>query len=579
MKKNIFFRIFISHLLLAVGISLLLVALSFRLVKKHYIDTLTMDLEKIALALDKTLKPYIASKDFSVLDSIVKDMGEKMEVRITVVDSKGVVLADSEEDPEKMENHGMRPEILPAFYGKTGSSLRFSKTVKQEMLYVAIPLTDDAGGLVGALRVSLFLTQISKLLNQVMRNVIIIAALLAVFSLLAAFFYAKSLARPISNLASAADAVAGGNFNIEVLTEGTGEISRLTRNFNDMVVRIRELISQLSEQKDSLKVIVSSIKEALIVINEEEKIVLMNDSFREIFRSIEVKNKNYWEVVREPAFGEIVEIVKKDRKDLTREIQIHDRNFVCSAAFLEKHNEIVVTLHEITEIKKTEMIKKDFISNVSHELRTPLTAIKGFIETLLSTAKGENKRYLEIVERQTERLINIVKDLLKLSELEDIEEGKLEVSFSKIDLKKLVSDVLSVYEKEIKGKGLKSVVEINKNVPKIKADPFKLEQLFINLIENAIKYTEKGEIRITAKKEDESVVIEISDTGIGVARKHLTRIFERFYVVDKSRSRDLGGTGLGLSIVKHIVQLHNGEISVESTLGKGTKFLIVLPIN
>jgi two-component system phosphate regulon sensor histidine kinase PhoR len=578
MKKNIFFRIFVSHLLLAVGISLLLVSLYSRLVKKHYTATLAMDLEKIALALDKTLKPYIASGDFSTLDSVVKDMGEKIEVRITVVDSKGVVLADSEENPEKMENHGMRPEILPALYGKTGSSLRFSDTVKEEMLYVAIPLKDNTDSLMGALRVSLFLTQIQELLNYIVRNVILIATILAIFSLLAAFFYSKSLARPIRKLAVAADEVAGGNFNIEVLIEGRGEISRLTRNFNDMVVRIRELISQLSEQKDSLNVIVSSIKEALLVINAEEKIIIMNDSFREIFKSGEIKNKDYWEVVREPEFEEIIKDVKKNKRDLTREIRIHDRYFICSAAFLERHNEIVVTLHEITEIKKTERIKKDFISNVSHELRTPLTAIKGFVETLLGTAKDENKKYLEIIGRQTDRLINIVKDLLKLSELEDIGEGKIGISLSKVDLKKIVSSVFSIYEKEIKNKGLKSVLKIEKNVPKIKGDPFKLEQLFINLIENAIKYTEKGEIRINARKEDKSVMIEISDTGIGISGKHLSRIFERFYVVDKSRSKKSGGTGLGLSIVKHIVQLHSGTIKIESQLGKGTKFIIFLPI-
>lgn len=578
MKKNIFLRIFFSHLLITLGISVLLIVFSFRLVKKHYIETLSNDLEKIAVSLDKTIKPYIFSGDSSVLDSFVKDMGRKLKVRITVIDSKGVVLADSEEDPKKMENHGMRPEILQAFYGKTGSSLRFSDTVEEEMLYVAIPLKDNSGNLIGALRVSLFLTQIQELLNYIIRNVIIVAAILAVFSLMAAFFYSKSLARPIRKLAIAADEVAGGNFNIEILTEGTGELSRLTKNFNSMIVRIRELISELSEQKDSLNVIVSSIKEALIVIDGEEKIVIMNDSFREIFEATGGNRKNYWEVVREPIFEEIIEDVKKNRKDLSREIRIHDRNFICSAAFLEKHDEIVVTLHEITKIKEAEKIKKDFISNVSHELRTPLTAIKGFVETLLESAKDVNKRYLEIIGRQTDRLINIVKDLLKLSELEDIEEGKLGVSYSRVNLKEIVSNVLGIYEKEIKKKGLKSSFEIDENLPEFRADPFKLEQLFINLIENAIKYTEKGEIRISARKKDKSVLIEISDTGIGIARKHLSRIFERFYVVDKSRSRESGGTGLGLSIVKHIVQLHKGEIRIESILGKGTRFLIILPL-
>jgi two-component system phosphate regulon sensor histidine kinase PhoR len=579
MKRNIFFRIFLSHLILTIGISLSLVVLSFNIIKKQYIETLTMNLEKMAFALNKTIEPYLISGDFSSLDVLVKEIGKKMKVRITVVDPEGVVLADSDEEPKKMENHGLRPEILQAFYGKTGSSLRFSETVKEEMLYVAIPLKDTSDNLLGALRVSLFLTQIRKLLNYVMKNVILIAMLLAVLSLSAAFFYSKSLARPINRLAIAADEVARGNFNIEVLSEGSGELSRLTRNFNSMIERIRELISELSEQKDSLNVIVSSIKEGLVVINAEEKIAIMNDSFKEISKSGEIKGKNYWEVIREPEFEEIIDSVKKNKKDLTREIRIHERDFICSAAFLEKYNEIVVTLHEITEIKKTERIKKDFISNVSHELRTPLTAIKGFIETLLGTAKDENKRYLEIIGRQTDRLINIVKDLLKLSELEDIQEGKVLVSYSKVDLKKLVNNVFGFYEKQMAAKGLKSIVEIDKKVPKIKADPFKLEQLFINLIENAIKYTERGEIRVNAKKENIAVVIEVSDTGIGIPAKHLPRIFERFYVVDKSRSRESGGTGLGLSIVKHIVQLHNGEISVDSKLAKGTKFIIVLPIN
>ena len=578
MKKNIFFRIFLSHLFLSVGISFLLVVFSFRLVKRHYTETLRMDLEKMALALEETIEPYLSSGNFYSLDSLVKEMGKRMKVRITVVDSNGKVLADSEEEPEKMENHGMRPEILKAFYGKTGSSLRFSETVKEEMLYVAIPIMDNKDNLIGVLRVSLFLTQIHKLLNHITTNVMLIAILLVSFSLLGAFFYSRSLARPISNLALAAEEVANGNFNIEVLPEGRGELSKLTSNFNSMITKIRKLISELSEQKDSLNIIVSSIREALIAINEEEKVIIMNDSFKDVFSSTETQDKYYWEVVREPHFGEIIDEVKKNKKDLTREIKIGDRDFICSAAFLEKHKEIVVTFHEITEIKKTEKFKKDFISNVSHELRTPLTAIKGFIETLLETAKDENKRYLKIIERQTDRLINIVKDLLKLSEFEDISEGKIAINYSKVDLKKLIDSVISIYEKEIKNKGLKSIVKINKNVPRIRADSFKLEQLFINLIENAIKYTEKGEIIITAKKEDESVVIEVSDTGIGIARKHLSRIFERFYVVDKSRSKELGGTGLGLSIVKHIVQLHKGEINIESTLGKGTKFTIVLPI-
>lgn len=578
MKRNIFFRVFLSHLLLTLGISAFFILFSFRFVREHYIKTLSTDLEKIAFSLNRTIAPRVISGKFFSLDSFVREMGQKIEVRITVVDSNGTVLADSEEDPEKMENHGMRPEILKAFYGETGSSLRFSDTVEEDMLYVAVPIKDSRSNSIGALRVSLFLTQISDLLNTVMRNVLILVLTLTVFSLLGAFFYSKSLSRPISKLANAADEVAKGNFDSEVFIEGEGEPRRLAKSFNSMVSRIKKLVSSLSQQKDSLDTIVSSIREGLIVINAEEKAVIMNDSFRDIFGISEVKNKYYWEIVREPQFGEIVEEVRESKSDSIREIRINERDFICSATYLEKHEEIVMTLHEITEIRKAERMKKDFVSNVSHELRTPLTAIKGFIETLDETARDENKRYLKIMRRQTDRLINIVKDLLKLSELEKIEEGEVEVSLSKVDLKKLINDILGVYEKEVKEKGLKAVVEVDEDVPKIKADPFKLEQLFINLIENAIKYTEKGEIRISARKENNSAVIEVTDTGIGIPPRHLSRIFERFYVVDKSRSRQSGGTGLGLSIVKHIVRLHHGEINVDSKPGKGTKFIIKFPI-
>ncbi|MEO0293285.1 MAG: ATP-binding protein [candidate division WOR-3 bacterium] len=577
--KNIFFRIFFGQLILISCVSLFFVLFSFGLVKRYYVNTLTENLEKIALSLRRTLTPYLVCEKFSSLDSLAKYIGKEIKVRITVVDLKGVVLADSEENPEKMENHGTRPEILQAFYGKTGISLRFSKTFGKDMLYVAIPIKDEKGEVFGVIRLSLFFTQIDELIGAFVRNLLIVVFSLLFFSIFVSFFYSKSLAKPIGELVSIADEVAKGNFELEVFVEGKGELKRLAESFNSMLTRIRELVSKLSEQRDSLDIVISSIGEALLVINSDEKIVIVNDSFKEIFNVSEVKNKYYWEVFREPQFGEIIEEVKKKRDSVVKEIKIGERYFICTANFLKKYNEVVITLHEITEKKKTELMKKDFISNVSHELRTPLTAIKGFVETLLETQKGDGKRYLEIIRKQTDRLINIVKDLLRLSELEEIEEGKIKIDFSQVDLKKLIKDVLSIYEKEMKDKGLRLVVSIDRSVSKIKGDPFKLEQLFMNLIENAIRYTDKGEIKINARREKRAIVIEVSDTGIGISEEHLPRIFERFYVVDKSRSREYGGTGLGLSIVKHIVQLHQGEIRVESKKNKGTKFTIILPEN
>ncbi|RLE05479.1 MAG: PAS domain-containing sensor histidine kinase, partial [Candidatus Aminicenantes bacterium] len=262
-----------------------------------------------------------------------------------------------------------------------------------------------------------------------------------------------------------------------------------------------------------------------------------------------------------------------EKKNLLEEIELNKKIFLCSFVFIPSKEELIIVFHDITEFKRLEKIKRDFVVNVSHELRTPLTAIKGYVETLEEEVEGEAKRYLEIIKKHTERLINIVQDLLLLSELE---EKGLSEAREDVDLKDMVEDVFKIFKQKAEEKNLKLSL-VSENKPVVRGDPFKLEQMFINLIDNAIKYTEKGEVLVSLKRADKGVVVEVKDTGVGIPAEHLDRIFERFYVVDKSHSRKLGGTGLGLSIVKHIVLLHNGKIDVESKLGKGAKFTIVLP--
>ena len=237
--------------------------------------------------------------------------------------------------------------------------------------------------------------------------------------------------------------------------------------------------------------------------------------------------------------------------------------------------EIAIVLLDVSEIRNVERIKKDFVVNVSHELRTPLTAIKGFVETMLGDVqKQDHKRYLDIIKRHTDRLINIVKDLMMLSSLE--RQSSLEIE--DVSLGELIEQTRKVYDQPLKEKGLSLRIEFDDEHIVLKADPFKLEQVFINLIDNAIKYTEQGGISIKVSHEQKYVAIVIEDTGIGMSANHLAKIFERFYVVDKSRSRKVGGTGLGLSIVKHILLLHNATITVQSNVGIGTTFTIHLPL-
>jgi two-component system phosphate regulon sensor histidine kinase PhoR len=288
----------------------------------------------------------------------------------------------------------------------------------------------------------------------------------------------------------------------------------------------------------------------------------------------EVKDKYYWEVVRKEPFVELIKKTQKDLKDQTQEIVFNGKTYLCNAFYLDARQEVVVTFYDLTKIRNVEQIKKDFVDNISHELRTPLAAIKGFVETMEDGMEGENRSYLEIIKRNTERLINIVQDLLTLSELE---EKEIILEKEDVDVKVLIENILTIFKDAVKKKGVALELEVDTELPKIKGDAFKLEQMFINIIDNAIKYTEAGKISIRLKTEGGSLIVEIQDTGIGIPEDQQSRIFERFYVVDKSRSKTVGGTGLGLSIVKHIAQLHDANLAVKSSPGDGTTFSISFP--
>ena len=254
---------------------------------------------------------------------------------------------------------------------------------------------------------------------------------------------------------------------------------------------------------------------------------------------------------------------------------MNSRIYRCSATYLASRDEIIAVLHDITDIRGLEKVKRDFVQNVSHELRTPLTAIKGYVETLEEEIDEQYKPYLQVVKRNTDRLIHIVQDLLLLSRLEE-EAVRLEPE--DVDLAAVIDNALSIFEGRAREKNIRLIREIEGGIPLIRADGYKLEQMFINLFDNAIKYTDRGEVAVSVRGQDSLVRIEVRDTGIGILRQDIPRIFERFYVVDKSRSKKTGGTGLGLSIVKHIVLLHNGTIDVESAPGMGTRFIITLPV-
>jgi two-component system phosphate regulon sensor histidine kinase PhoR len=575
MKPTIFFKLFSGFLLVIFTFTCFLLLFSLSTIRNFFLDMLAHDLEKQGETLKLKVIPLLENDGLEELDLFVKKFGTDINTRITVVDREGIVLADSDEDPKVMNNHKFRPEIASALKGETGRSLRFSNTMGADMLYIGLPIERN-GQISEVLRVSLYVKDIDRLYAGLRSNILKIIIILTLLSLVGAFFYSRSLTLPIKEIKLSSERIASGDFDTRISLKNRDELKDLADGLNAMTGRIQNLFNELSRQKAELNSILSSIADGLLAINKHGRILFSNKVVQDIFQSEHPDGKFYWEAIRDREFNDFIKDVQQEQKSKTREIKKNGRLFLCRAQYLSSREELVVSVHDLSEMRRLEQIKKDFISNVSHELRTPLTAIKGYIETLKDEGDKKSQRYIDVIDRHTHRLINIVKDLLLLSELE---EGEPSLEYERIDLENMINSVLKIFEQKLEQKNLPVHFHIDSGFPPVHGDPFRLEQMFINIIDNAVKYTEKGEIEIfLEKKNEDSVSISIQDSGIGIPQEHLSRIFERFYVVDKSRSRKLGGTGLGLSIVKHIVLLHNGKVNVESMQGKGTTFTVILPI-
>ncbi|MCD6107845.1 MAG: HAMP domain-containing protein [Caldisericaceae bacterium] len=577
-RIGLMWKQFFIYLLIIVLTSSFLVFFVSREINKYYINNLKSNLENQALLVERMATDLMIPENAKEIDALAKEMGKKIGTRITIIRKDGLILGDSEKDPTKMENHATRPEVIQALRNEIGSKIRYSTTVKKEMLYVAIPITEN-GEILGVVRTSSFVPEIQKSLGTINKKIIYIVIILMIIVLLFSILSSRLFTNPIKEIAFAAEKIKNGDFTTRIFIKRKDELGELSDAINEMARELQKLFTNLNLQREELQVILSSMVEGLVVINEEEKIVLSNKNFSTIAdtsNETQIQNKRYWEVLQNNDINKLVKSVFRTGKTQTCETQFGEKIYLVNGALTSKTGgrKIIIVLHDITELKRVAKIKADFVTNITHELKTPLTSIKGFVETLKENNNTENQHFLEIIERNTNRLIDIVDDLLLLSNLED---KKQKLKIEKINLRKMADNILRIFEIKFKEKKISFKLDISDNISYINADPFWLEQLFINLIDNAIKYTDKGHVEIKILSQGKDIQIEIQDSGIGIPKKHLSRIFERFYVVDKSRSHKLGGTGLGLSIVKHIVQLHNGKISVESKVGKGSKFIITLP--
>lgn len=410
------------------------------------------------------------------------------------------------------------------------------------------------------------------LTDQVFLKLLQFLVLTVLAGIIVTFIISFSITKTIKQFIHITKEISRGNFDERIFLNTKDEFEELAESFNFMVSNIKNLIEEVSFQRDKIKNIFSSIQEAVVLLNKDGKIILYNEKFKHLCKVLP-EGRSYLEVLISSEFNETVKQAINENKNLFKEITVLDKIYLCSISFVSE-KELVVLLSDITEHKQLQSIKKELVSNITHELKTPLAIIKGFAETIYSEIENSgHKNYIEKIIFNTDRLIKIVNDLTTLSQLEH-KEFKLEIE--DVDLDRLVNTIKEIFEQRIKQKGLEFKIELQKNLKPIKADNFRLQQVLINLVENSLRYTDKGYIKILVTQDLNNTCIEVEDTGIGIPKECHSRIFERFFVVDKSRARQTGSTGLGLAIVKHIVELHKGKIFLDSQPRLGSKFKIVL---
>jgi len=529
----------------------------------------------------------LKKEDIAYLEPLITTLSEKIKCRITVINNLGKVLADSEKSPKEipqMENHLYRPEVKMALAGGVGIDTRYSSTLKIDMLYVALP-TKENKEIIGVVRLALPLESVEKTLSEIRKTVL----LGLIFALALAFVLGSIVAtqtiRPINRMIQVSRKFSEGDFSRRVLQSSKDEIGELAATLNKMAQDIEDKIREIKTQNQKLAAIFNSMIEGVIVIEKGGYVVSINPTVEKIFGVLKkgVEGKIFLEAVRNNDIAEIINTILKKGKPVSTEITLIypvRRIFEVNATPIFDNDEIsgcLVIIHDITEIRRLETVRSDFVANVSHEIKTPLTSIKGFVETLLEGAlddKENNRNFLNIIQDHAERLNNLVDDLLSLSHLESKEITLNKKSFN---LRQQLEGVISGFRSQSKKMGIDIKNDLSAGIS-ISADKDRIEQVLTNLIDNAIKFNkEKGAIRVYAEEVNGKIKIFVEDSGIGIPEKDIPRIFERFYRVDKARSRELGGTGLGLSIVKHIVELHGGSVGVESTEGLGSKFWFTLP--
>jgi len=565
-RSSVFFKLLGAFLAVIVaGTFVLSVEIS-----REWRLSLTSQVEKSLQQETRLFALRVENDTSQPVQEVAKQVSEATGARATIIDRAGNVLADSEADPETMENHAQRPEFVAALKGSEGEASRTSKTLGIDFLYTAAPIKN------GAVRLAYPLAAIKESSAGIQKSLIRGSLLALLIAVIVAAAAAVLIARRLQRILNFAERIAAGNLSARIEVDSADEIARVAMALNTTAERLEQSFTELESSRQQLEAVLNSMQAPVIAVNREERVEWVNGAMNRLMPNRVRLHAPLLETIREPdLLMSVRETIRARQIHTTRARILPGRTYEATVAPMLAGSAVVL-LHDLTEVERVEKTRRDFIANVSHELRTPLTSIQGYAETLLdlSTSDNATREFLEIIRKNAARMSRLTEDLLTLAR---VESGEQRFRMQEIAASQLIREAQQYFAEMAHLQGSDLSIELSEDAM-VKADPEAVHQVFSNLISNAVKYCPPGTpIVIGARQRDSDVEFFVRDTGPGIASEHLPRLFQRFYRVDKARSRESGGTGLGLAIVKHIVLAHGGTVRVESELHHGSRFFFTLP--
>lgn len=585
--KRLIWQLYPAYLLLVLSTVLAIGWYASGSMRSFYLSQTRQDLLNQAHLLTQVFLPLLEPLDPAAVDRRCKKTAAGVPTRLTVILPDGRVVGDSETAPAKMENHGDRPEVRQALAGQIGSSVRFSATLHHNMIYVAIPIGFNR--IAGILRVSKAMTDIEQQLHSLQLKLAVGAFIIALLASLACLMISRRISRPIETLREGAARFAQGDLTHRLNLADTAELAELAQAMNQMARELQQRIQTIMRQRNESQAVLSSMMEGMLALDTEERIIQANGAAASLLNlaSDRLQGRRVQEIMRSRQLQRMIQTTLSSGSATEGDVVLYQfgeqiLNMHCSPLFDSDGQRmgVLLVMNDVTQLRRLESMRSDFAANVSHEIKTPLTAIQGFVETLMHGPVNdphETQRFLGIIHKHVMRLTAIIDDLMHLSRLEQ-EHGSARLKLQSSSVRSMLSNAIQLCRANADAKEIDIVLHCDDDLT-ARMDADLMEQAAVNLLDNAIKYSPAAShVTVAARAEAQEICIDFQDEGIGIARRHLPRLFERFYRVDKARSRSVGGTGLGLAIVKHIVQAHSGRVTVESVQGQGSTFTIRMPL-